>query len=140
MKWDFRQCSRKRGSHEGTIIPIQQERLLQMGHWLKANGEAIYESVPWTVQNDTATPSVWYTSNPHKSQVYAILTKWPENCGTEVQLGAVTGQRVSKLTMLGYNGTLEFDDLDKFQGVRVHLPQRSEIKSDWAWVIVLQFV
>lgn len=44
---------------EGIIIPVQQERLIQMGDWLRINGQAIYESVPWTFQNDTATSGVW---------------------------------------------------------------------------------
>ena len=45
---------------DGRIDPIQEERLRQMGDWLKVNGEAIYNSVPWTHQNDTLTPDVWY--------------------------------------------------------------------------------
>jgi len=31
----------------GNISPIMQERLLQMGKWLKTNGEAIYGTKPW---------------------------------------------------------------------------------------------
>lgn len=46
-------------SHDGVIKPIFQERLSQMGEWLKVNGEAIYSSVPWKFQNDTVTPKVW---------------------------------------------------------------------------------
>ncbi|KAK7484425.1 hypothetical protein BaRGS_00024310 [Batillaria attramentaria] len=47
---------------EGVITPIYEERLRQMGSWLKVNGEAIYKSVPWTHQNDTVNPSIWYTT------------------------------------------------------------------------------
>jgi alpha-L-fucosidase len=46
-------------TREGMIVPIQQERLLQMGEWLEINGDAIYNSVPWKFQNDTLTPDVW---------------------------------------------------------------------------------
>lgn len=47
-------------TREGTIPPIMEERLLQMGEWLEVNGEAIYGSVPHTpTQNDTVTEGVW---------------------------------------------------------------------------------
>ena len=44
---------------DGRIDPIFQERLEQMGDWLKVNGEAIYGTKPWHTQNDTLTPHIW---------------------------------------------------------------------------------
>ncbi len=46
----------------GKIPPIYEERLRQMGSWLKVNGEAIYSSVPWKYQNDTTNSNVWWIS------------------------------------------------------------------------------
>jgi alpha-L-fucosidase len=43
----------------GKIEPIFEERLRQMGLWLKVNGEAIYSSIPWKHQNDTINKNVW---------------------------------------------------------------------------------
>ena len=43
----------------GTILPVFEERLLNMGQWLNVNGEGIYASNPWQYQNDTANPDVW---------------------------------------------------------------------------------
>ncbi|MGD0547536.1 MAG: alpha-L-fucosidase, partial [Terracidiphilus sp.] len=33
---------------DGTIPPVQMERLKALGAWLKQNGEAIYDTEPWT--------------------------------------------------------------------------------------------
>lgn len=46
-------------THDGMIVPIFQERLRQLGDWLKVNGESIYGSKPWTHQNDTITKNIW---------------------------------------------------------------------------------
>ena len=44
---------------DGRIMPIFEERLRQMGSWLKVNGEGIYSSRPWRKQNDTVNSNVW---------------------------------------------------------------------------------
>ncbi|KAG1673191.1 Alpha-L-fucosidase [Nymphon striatum] len=85
---------------EGTIIPIFEERLRDMGAWLKVNGEAIYKSKPWTHQNDTITKGIWYTSQGNA--VYAIVLNWPK--GNFLQLGAPVPTSKTVVTMLGVNG------------------------------------
>lgn len=78
---------------EGIIVPIFEERLLQLGEWLDTNGEAIYNTSAWFYQRDSVNSDVWYTChkqyydafrlsnvpNKHDSilAVYAIFLKWP---------------------------------------------------------------
>lgn len=38
---------------DGVIRPIFEERLRGIGSWLQVNGEAIFGTRPWTVQNET---------------------------------------------------------------------------------------
>ena len=46
-------------THDGRIIPIFQERLLQLGSWMNVNGEGIYATKPWREFNDTDAQIVW---------------------------------------------------------------------------------
>lgn len=48
---------------DGTLDPVFEERLLEMGAWLQVNGEAIYDSIPWRYQNDTPAQDIWYTAS-----------------------------------------------------------------------------
>lgn len=89
----------------GKIPPIMQERLLQIGEWLKINGDAVYgtsrwkESSQWsegdreykdrsgdmllkiTIDPDPgyAVKEVFYTYNSNTNSLYAIFPKYPDD-------------------------------------------------------------
>jgi len=76
---------------DGTIPVLMQERLVDIGKWLKINGEAIYSTQPWLqnlaknkpdkskeVGNKTspqATKTVFYTTK--NKDLYVLCTQWP---------------------------------------------------------------
>ncbi|TPP64831.1 Tissue alpha-L-fucosidase [Fasciola gigantica] len=101
----------------GTISPIYEERLRQLGKWLQVNGEAIYATKPWRIQSEPNSSYIWYTFRSDKSKtehynnpvfmnydttwgrmssdigVYAILTQWNQTrnvCAARVYLPSVS--------------------------------------------------
>ncbi|UJR23860.1 hypothetical protein I4U23_026835 [Adineta vaga] len=124
----------------GKIAPIYEERLRQMGSWLKVNGEAIYNSVPWKYQNDTVNSNVWYTASKDGQSVYANLLVWPNNT-TEVALGAPVTSASTTVTLLGSNaGPLNWRSAGSSGGIIIDVSSIKiySLASDWAWVFKLQ--
>ena len=123
-------------NRDGIIEPIFEERLRGMGDWLRVNGEAIYGSSPWTCQNDTVTSGVWYTKNTDR--VYAILLKWTPH----IELGCVRPADGMVLSLLGVDGTLKWREVKEAERrhISAKMPPRSLVKTDWAWVIHIQYI
>jgi len=121
---------------EGTISPIFQERLTQMGSWLDVNGEAIFKSKPWTYQNDTVTSNVWYSTA--NNDVYAFLFDWPKY--NQVLLGSVTApNKDAVVSMLGWQGgLLSWETNPNGGGVIVTLPSYISTAGLFKWVYVLK--
>ena len=93
-------------TREGTIIPIFEERLRQLGGWLRINGDAIYGTRPWVHQKDSKAiqPQVWYTSKG--DVVYGIVLGWPSQSKlllSDLKIGGLT-----KVNLIGYHNPLKF--------------------------------
>lgn len=129
-------------TQNGLIQPIFVERLLQMGSWLKINGEAIYESHPWIYQNDTKTPDVWYTSKSEQTDqttVYAIVLNYPfDSAGINLYSLGGKFDKNTKAKMLGYPKTLKWYGSD--ESMYVEFPDKAQIDKlglHSAWTIAI---
>ncbi|XP_067674633.1 alpha-L-fucosidase-like [Haliotis asinina] len=119
----------------GVVSPIYEERLKQMGEWLKVNGEAIYKTRPWTYQNETVIPEIWYTSktNGQEKEIYATVMSWP-NVGT-FQLTRPIPNDNTVVSLLGYSGTFSYTKAAG-QGININIPAipANAMPCKWAWV------
>ncbi|XP_059468911.1 alpha-L-fucosidase isoform X2 [Neocloeon triangulifer] len=118
-------------SKEGKIMPIYEERLRQMGKWLKVNGEAIYGSKPWTYQNETLQTGVWYTRR--EGYVYASVLHWPQNNLLTLHRPEV-GQN-NEVFILGYGGSAKVKWHTAGKGLDVMLPDVSQSSAPLPWML-----
>jgi alpha-L-fucosidase len=147
---------------DGTIPVVMEERLTQIGNWLKINGEAIYgtRALPETRQySEGEIPKVDYNQEfmvpydvakltekpePGKASIeafftvkgndyYAILPRWP---GSQFILKNFDGSKVKSVSLLGTSGSLQFKS--KGTATTVALPPVPEnLMGQPAWVLKL---
>lgn len=122
--------------HDGTIPAVFEERLKQMGEWLKVNGEAIYETKPWSSVNDTLNQDVWYTSKP--STVYGQMLSWPKD--SILRLSKINDTiPLKSVTVLGTDDQpLKFNLTST--GATISLPAMTpNFAAKWVWVLKFSF-
>ena len=114
---------------DGTIPVIMEERLLQMGDWLRVNGEAIYAS---RIYSKEQQKDVYYT---HKEDAdYAIINRFP--FGEQV-LELVNYDPALKASLLGSDAELEV--VNRGGKAKIVFPaiNPDTVDSNWLYTIKL---
>ncbi len=123
---------------DGKIPPIMEERLAQIGEWMKDNSEAIYNTVRWRVPNQEGNgeKACYFTYNPKENNLYAILPKWPGEEFVIKDLQLVSG---AYAMLLGTNETLNTEQRGKDLVIKFPAYNPKSIKHESAYVIKLAY-
>ncbi len=109
---------------DGTIPQAQQDTLLGLGHWLDANGEAIYGTRPWTQFGEGD-----FRFTTKGAVLYAIALKWP--AGGEATIAALAGKKVTRVELLGKSLAFKQDAA----GLHIALPATAPDELAYAFKI-----
>jgi alpha-L-fucosidase len=132
---------------DGAIPDEVQQVLLDVGAWLKVNGEAIYGTRPWRIYGEGPTKvaagsfhdtdTTRYTFEDFRfttkgGVLYAIGLGWPSGGEAFIHALASTvgSERVQSVVLLGSDAQLHFDQRN--DGLRVRLPAQPPTKYAYA--------
>lgn len=115
---------------DGTIPMLQQERLIDLGNWLKVNGEAIYGSRPYKKMCEKDS-TVYYTRN--NGNLYAIATHLDDK--TVVLKGMPRPSLFTQVKLLGCDKNISYHYIGSSLIIRLNnLSYEDLCKNHGAWV------
>jgi alpha-L-fucosidase len=114
---------------DGRIPVIMQQRLADIGRWLKRNGESIYETRAWETAYRQEDIGAYFTRRGN--DLYVICTKYPEK---PLSVKGI-GRRPASVTLLGRDGAVRFSQ----SGDRLTIvpPALRPADGEYAWVFKL---
>ncbi len=103
---------------DGTIAPVQMERLKALGAWLRQNGDAIYGTHPWKRAEGKTTDGTSVRFTRKGQTLYATVLG--ELKGNSVTLASLSAKRGAKIHLLGTEAPLEWSQSGN--DLKINLP------------------
>lgn len=119
---------------DGRIPVIMQQRLMDIGDWLRINGEAIYDTRKSTMQKQSdKTQNLFFTEK--ENTLFCIFTKWLKTL--EIELSRA--ENVKNVSMLGYKGSIPWET--KKNKLTIEIPGLTvdEIPCLHAWTLKIEY-
>ena len=112
---------------DGTIAPVQMERLKALGAWLKQNGEAIYGTSPWTQAVGKSAEGDDLRFTRKGEDLYVTVLGKPK--AQAITIPDVPAKERVPVTQLGVSGQLGAKDQNGATRIELTAP----LKGDYAY-------
>ncbi|ARV16584.1 alpha-L-fucosidase [Polaribacter sp. SA4-12] len=134
--------------YDGTIPEDQQKTLLEIGKWLKVNGEAIYGSKYWKTFGEGPTKTNLGHLSEDKNEkftaedirftqkdgnIYAIALVPPTNANIIINYLNTSNISIKSIELLGYKGEIKFKQTDN--KLIIEKPKDASLNYSWVFKI-----
>lgn len=117
---------------DGRIPVIMQQRLKDMGDWLKVNGEAIYGTRKWDkAPKVTLDTKIYFTTKG--KDLFVLCYDFPTN---PIKVEGV--QKAASVSMLGYNGKIKSGYNNGTLAINPPVITPADNPCDYVWVFKLE--
>lgn len=104
---------------DGTIPPLQRERLLGLGQWLATNGAAIFDTRPWTIAEGKTDSGIAVRFTQKEANLYATLLDTPTS--RQIEIAGLQAAPDTTVQVLGQAQQLTWSQTDN--GLAITLPK-----------------
>ena len=115
---------------DGRIPVIMQQRLVDMGEWLKVNGDAIYGTRKRDISSqESGDQKLYFTSKT--GSVFCMFSP----AGKDLTIDLLDSEKVSQVSLLGWKGDIQWGT--KGQQLIIELPkiELNEIPCLYTWTL-----